>query len=81
MLQELFLHVLTPSGEETVRYSYRGPVTWEMVPEDIKAAKSLAIFKNKIREWRPLGCTCRLCEKYVQGLGFGFFRGDVFIPK
>ena len=66
-------------GEETVRY--RGPVTWEMVPEDIKASKSLAIFKNKIKKWRPSGCTCRLCKKYVQGLGFGFFRGDVFVPK
>ena len=66
-------------GEETVRY--RGPVTWEMVLEDIKASKSLAIFKNKIKKWRPSGCTCRLCKKYVQGLGFGFFRGDIFIPK
>ena len=66
-------------GEETVRY--RGPITWEMVPEDIKASSSLAIFKSKIRKWRPSGCTCRLCKKFVQGLGFGFFRGDLFVPK
>ena len=66
-------------GEETVRY--RGPVTWEMVPEDIKASKSLAIFKNKIKKWRPSDCTCRLCKKYVEGLGFGFYRGDIFVPK
>jgi exonuclease III len=66
-------------GEETVRY--RGPKTWELVPEDIREAKSLAIFKNKITKWKPLGCTCRLCKVYVKDLGFGFFRGETFVPK
>jgi hypothetical protein len=66
-------------GEETVRY--RGPITWDLVPEDIRKAESLAIFKDKITNWKPLGCTCRLCKVYVKDLGFGFFRGETFVPK
>ena len=66
-------------GEETVRY--RGPKTWEIVPEEIKNAESLAIFKDRIKKWKPVGCTCRLCKTFVRGLGYGFFRGDTFIPK
>ena len=66
-------------GEETVRY--RGPVTWELVPEDIRASESLAIFQDRIKQWKPVGCTCRLCKKYVEGLGYGFFRGNTFVTK
>ena len=66
-------------GEETVRY--RGPVTWELVPEEIRASNSLAIFQDRIKKWKPLGCTCRLCKCYVEGLGYGFFRGNTFVPK
>ena len=35
-------------GVETIRY--RGPLTWDMVPEDIKNAESLSIFMNKIKD-------------------------------
>ena len=66
-------------GEETVRY--RGPKIWEIVPEEIKKAESLAIFKNQIKEWKPVDCTCRLCKVFVKGLGYGFFKGNTFIPK
>ena len=66
-------------GEETVRY--RGPLTWELVPEEIKASESLAIFKNRIKNWKPVGCKCRLCKEYVEGLGYGFYKGNTFIPK
>ena len=66
-------------GEETVRY--RGPKIWEIIPEDIKKAESLAIFKDKIKKWKPVDCTCRLCKTFVKGLGYGFFKGNIFIPK
>ena len=55
-------------GTETI--SFRGPKTWELVPEDIKCSKTLAEFKNKIKNWEPKGCTCRLCKDYVVNLGF-----------
>ena len=47
-------------GTETI--SYRGPKTWELVPEYIRLSKTLGVFKTKIRQWEPKGCTCRLCK-------------------
>ena len=35
-------------GIETIRY--RGPLTWELVPENLKEAESLSMFKEKIKE-------------------------------
>ena len=55
-------------GTETI--SYRGPKTWEIVPDEIKSSKTLAVFKAKIKKWQPIGCTCRLCKTYVCNLGF-----------
>ena len=59
-------------GEETIRY--RGPITWELVPQDIREVESLALFKTKIKNWKPTGCTCRLCKEYIRGLGYGFSK-------
>ena len=56
------------NGSETI--SFRGPIIWRLVPDDIKISKSLSEFKAKIKEWRPDGCTCRICKVYVNGLGF-----------
>ena len=56
------------NGIETIRY--RGPFTWNLVPNEIRKSKSLSIFKKKIRDWKPQGCTCRLCKIYVQDLGY-----------
>ena len=55
-------------GIETIRY--RGPITWNLVPIKIKQSKSLSIFKKNIKEWKPQGCTCRLCKEYIHDLGF-----------
>ena len=55
-------------GTETIRY--RGPKTWELLPSDIKNTQTLADFKSKIKNWKPHGCTCRLCLNYVYHLGF-----------
>ena len=55
-------------GRESLRY--RGPLTWELVPNDIKQSESLDLFKKKIKVWKPLGCTCRLCKDYIFNLGF-----------
>ena len=55
-------------GLESVRF--RGPKTWELLPNDIKEAKSLAEFKIKIKTWKSPECTCRLCKTYIANLGF-----------
>ena len=56
------------TGLETIRY--RGPKTWELVPEEIKMAKTLSMFKDKIKNWKPSGCICRLCKLYVKDVGY-----------
>ena len=56
------------NGLETIRY--RGPITWNLVPNKIKQSKSLSLFKEKIKDWKPQGCTCRLCKTYIPRLGF-----------
>ena len=55
-------------GTETIRY--RGPITWNILPQDIKDSQTLNIFKNKIKSWSPNGCTCRLCKTFIPELGF-----------
>ena len=55
-------------GTETI--SFRGPKTWALVPEEIKSLNTIEEFKSKIKEWRPGGCTCRLCKVYIHNIGF-----------
>ena len=56
------------NGTEII--SFRGPKTWAIVPEEIKTSKPLYEFKSKIKHWEALGCTCRLCNIYVNSVGF-----------
>ena len=55
-------------GKESLRY--RGILTWDLLPNDLKNEESLASFRKKIRNWKPQGCTCRLCNSYIYNLGF-----------
>ena len=56
------------NGTETI--SFRGPKIWSLVPQEIKKSTSLLEFKNKIKHWKPDGCTCRFCRTYIYNLGF-----------
>ena len=56
------------NGTESIRY--RGPETWELLPNEIKTSSSLAEFKRKIKDWKPRGCTCRLCKVFLFDLGY-----------
>ena len=55
-------------GTETIRNM--GPKTWDLVPTEIKELNSLLEFKQRIKIWKPNGCTCRLCKVYIHDLGF-----------
>ena len=55
-------------GTESVRY--RGPATWEIIPEEIRNSESLIEFKRKIKSWKATNCACRLCKTFVPNLGF-----------
>ena len=30
----------------------------------------LLFFKNKLKEWKPTNCSCRLCKTYIQHIRF-----------
>ena len=49
---------------------YLAPKIWSLVPEDIKIESSLITFKKRIKSWIISNCPCRLCEPYVENLGF-----------
>ena len=55
-------------GTETVRF--RGPKTWDMVPQYIKDSATLPEFKSKIKSWKQIECSCRLCKTFIPELGF-----------
>ena len=44
--------------------------TWSLVPAEIQNFPSLKIFKGKIKMWKPIGCTCRICTPFIPGVGF-----------
>ena len=50
--------------------SYLGPRIWDLVPLEMKQRESLTAFKKAIKTWNPHHCPCRLCKKYVAGIGF-----------
>ena len=56
----------------TETISYRGPIIWSMVPNEIKCSKSLVEFKARIRTWEPKDCTCRLRKDLCEGYRFYF---------
>ena len=43
---------------------------WNKIPNEIKEACSLTVFKSKIKKWVPEGYPCRLCKTYVGQVGF-----------
>ena len=54
-------------GRETLRYF--GPIIWNLLPDEIKSAETLNSFTDKIKKWKPQGCTCRLCQTWIHGVG------------
>ena len=55
-------------GTETL--IFRGQKTWQLLPDSIRNSQSLSEFKNKVKNWRPEGCTCRLCKTFIYNLGY-----------
>ena len=56
------------NGTEII--SYEGSKIWALVPEGIKQSKSIIEFKQRIRRWKPVGCTCRICKSDINDLDF-----------
>ena len=43
---------------------------WDIVSHEIKNAKSIVIFKEKIKLWKIDKCACRFCKRYIGNAGF-----------
>ena len=54
----------------TESISYLGPKIWDIVRIELKSLKSLNSFEKSIRKWAPNRCPCRLCKRYLDGIGF-----------
>ena len=46
------------------------PKIWKLLPDEIKNASSLLVFKSRIKTWTTDNCPCRLCKTFVKDLGF-----------
>ena len=49
---------------------YLGRKTWNLVPFDIRYCATEQMFCQKIKEWKPDRCPCRLRKIYVPNLWF-----------
>ena len=47
-----------------------GAKIWDLIPAEIKASKSLMIFKEKIKNWTSKSCSCRLYRIFIGQVGF-----------
>ena len=56
------------NGDHSIRHL--GPLIWNCVPDDLKNASNIHVFKKTIKKWWPSNCPCRLCKLYIQGVGY-----------
>ena len=45
-----------------------GAKIWDLIPAEIKASKSLMIFKKKIKNWSPKSFPCQFAESILAKL-------------
>ena len=43
---------------------------WCMIPIEIKNSSTTEIFKSKISKWEPNDCDCKLCQYYLDRIGY-----------
>ena len=55
-------------GSESIKTL--GAKIWDLIPAEIKASKSLMIFKEKIKNWTSKSCSCRLYRIFIGQVGF-----------
>ena len=59
-----------PVYHGTESLSFLCPKIWDLVPLELKQLESLEVFKLKIQKWIPFECPCKLCQTYIQQVGF-----------
>ena len=58
----------TTYGIETI--SFLRNKLWSTLPNIIKQASTLFIFKSHIKCWKGWNCNCRLCKIYIPQVGY-----------
>ena len=58
----------TSFGVETI--SFLGNRLWRNLPNAVKEASSLSVFKAQIKCWKGENCNCRLCKTYIPQVGY-----------
>ena len=51
-------------------FRWLGPKIWELIPDNVKHAKSLSAFKNALKKLNIDKCPCKLCKDYIHGVGY-----------
>ena len=54
----------------TETITYLAPKIWSIIPDEIRESALLETFRQKIKLWKPNGCPCRICKKYIANVGF-----------
>ena len=67
----------TTYGIETI--SFLGNRLWSKLPNIIKQASTLAIFKSHLTCWKGENCNRRLCKIYIRQVGYLTWYVYVFI--
>ena len=55
-------------GDDSLR-SF-GNIILNIVPGDFKNYRDYNSFKRRIINWAPENCPCRLCKRFIQGVGY-----------
>ena len=55
-------------GTESI--SYRGPQIWNLIPERLRALKTLNKFKKEIKKWKRHAYPRKMCKTYIQRVGY-----------
>ena len=66
----------THYGIETI--SNLGAKIRDLLPEKIKKASSLSVFKTKIKKWIPKKSPCKLCQTYIKKYRFYLILSNRF---
>ena len=51
-------------------FRWLGPKILELIPDNVKHAKSLSAFKNALKKVNIDKCSCKLCRDYIHGVGY-----------
>ena len=67
---EFTIPVIRTVYRESENISFLGPKILNALPDRLKNASNLEIFKSETKKWKPENCPCQLYKLYVQNVGF-----------